>query len=91
MNYSDWLVVAASCSLVFLVGLMFARRSSKKGAAGYFAGRLVGNVFKVLGYAVLALLGWLTFNPDTAKKSLVRAWRSCGYLYQIPRSLVGKI
>jgi Na+/proline symporter len=38
MSFVDWLVVAASCSLVFLVGLMFARRSSKKGAAGYFAG-----------------------------------------------------
>jgi Na+/proline symporter len=38
MSFIDWLVVAASCSLVFMVGLMFARRSSKKGAAGYFAG-----------------------------------------------------
>jgi Na+/proline symporter len=38
MNFMDWLVVAASCSLVFSVGLMFARRSSKQGAAGYFAG-----------------------------------------------------
>jgi solute:Na+ symporter, SSS family len=38
MNWMDWLVVAASCGLVFAVGLMFARRSSKKGAAGYFAG-----------------------------------------------------
>ncbi len=38
MNILDWLVVAASCGLVFTVGLLFARRSSKKGAAGYFAG-----------------------------------------------------
>ena len=38
MSFLDWLVVAASCSLVFVVGLMFARRSSKKGTAGYFAG-----------------------------------------------------
>src|ERR1039457_7250371 len=38
MNIIDWLVVAASCGLVFTVGLLFARRSSKKGAAGYFAG-----------------------------------------------------
>ena len=66
-------------------------RAGQPGAAGYLAGRLVGNVLKVLGFALLALLGWLTFNSDTAKKSLVRAWRSCGYLYQIPRSLVGKI
>jgi len=38
MNITDWLVVAASCGLVFTVGLLFARRSSKKGATGYFAG-----------------------------------------------------
>ena len=38
MNLIDWLVVAAACSLVFVVGLTFARRSSKKGAEGYFAG-----------------------------------------------------
>jgi len=38
MNFMDWLVVGASCALVFAVGLMFARRSSKQGAAGYFAG-----------------------------------------------------
>ncbi len=38
MNIIDWLVVAASCGLVFAVGLLFARRASGKGAAGYFAG-----------------------------------------------------
>src|SRR6202012_1887663 len=38
MNIFDWLVVAASCALVFAVGMMFARRSSQKGVAGYFAG-----------------------------------------------------
>lgn len=38
MNTLDWLVVAASCVLVFVVGLWFARKSSQAGAAGYFAG-----------------------------------------------------
>ncbi|MCO5052839.1 MAG: sodium:solute symporter [Verrucomicrobiae bacterium] len=38
MNLLDWLVVAASCALVFAVGLLFARRSSQRGATGYFAG-----------------------------------------------------
>jgi Na+/proline symporter len=38
MALLDWLVVAACCGLVFAVGITFARRSSKKGAAGYFAG-----------------------------------------------------
>lgn len=38
MNLLDWMVVAASCVLVFVVGLWFARKSSQAGAAGYFAG-----------------------------------------------------
>jgi len=66
-------------------------RAGQPGAAGYLLGRFLGNLLKGLGFALLALLGWLTFNSGAAKKGLVRAWRSCGYLYQIPRSLVGKI
>ncbi len=66
-------------------------RAGQPGAAGYFAGRLVGNVAKTLGFALLALLNGLVLRPGAAKKALVRAWRSCGYLYQIPRSLCGKI
>ena len=66
-------------------------RSGQPGAAGYLAGRLVGNLFKALGFALLSLLNALIFRSGAAKKALVRAWRSCGYLYQIPRSLVGKI
>jgi Na+/proline symporter len=38
MSTLDWLVVALCCACVFVVGLTFARRSSRKGAAGYFAG-----------------------------------------------------
>ena len=60
-------------------------------AAAYLASRFLGNVLKTLGFALLALLHTVVFRPGAAKKALVRAWRSCGYLYQIPRSLVGKI
>jgi glycosyltransferase involved in cell wall biosynthesis len=60
-------------------------------AAGYLASRVVGNLLKALGFTVLALLYALGLQTDGAKKSLVRAWRSCGYLYQIARSLAGKI
>ncbi len=66
-------------------------RAGQPGAAGYFAGRFVGNLLKALGFALLSLLNALIFRTGAAKKALVRAWRSCGYLYQIPRSLVGKI
>jgi solute:Na+ symporter, SSS family len=38
MKHIDWLVVAVSCTLVFVVGMLFSRRSSKKGAEGYFTG-----------------------------------------------------
>jgi hypothetical protein len=41
-------------------------------------------------FAVLAGLQGLCLRPGAAKQALVRAWRSCGYLYQIPRSLAGR-
>ena len=66
-------------------------RSGQPGALAYLAGRWVGNSFKALGFALLALLNTVVFRTGAAKKALVRAWRSCGYLYQIPRALVGKI
>ena len=66
-------------------------RAGQPGAAGYFAGRLIGNLLKAIGFALLALLNAIVFRTGAAKKNLVRAWRSCGYLYQIPRSLAGKI
>lgn len=66
-------------------------RSTQPGAKRYLAGRLIANVFKAAGFSLLALLNALVFRGGEAKKSLVRAWRSCGYLYQIPRSLRGKL
>ncbi len=66
-------------------------RIGQRGASGYLAGRFAANVVKALGFALLALLNGIIFRRGAAKKALVRAWRSCGYLYQIPRSLVGKI
>ncbi len=66
-------------------------RAGQPGAAGYFLGRFLANLLKALGFALLALLGLVTFRPGAAKQALVRSWRSCGYLFQIPRSLAGKI
>ena len=66
-------------------------RAGQPGAAGYFVSRLAGSLLKTVGFALLALLNLVIARTGPAKQALVRGWRSCGYLYQIPRSLVGKI
>jgi glycosyltransferase involved in cell wall biosynthesis len=65
-------------------------RAGQPGAAGYLVGRLFANVAKALGFALLAAGNGLILRTGAAKKALVRAWRSCGYVYQIPRSIFGK-
>jgi glycosyltransferase involved in cell wall biosynthesis len=66
-------------------------RASQPGATAYLAGRLFANAAKAVGFALIALCNAIAFRPGAARKALVRAWRSCGYLYQIPRSLAGKL
>jgi glycosyltransferase involved in cell wall biosynthesis len=66
-------------------------RAGQPGATAYLLGRFLANIAKVLGYTLVALLNALIFRGGAVKKALVRAWRSCGYLYQIPRSLCGKL
>ena len=66
-------------------------RAGQPGAKAYLAGRFFGNLAKALGFALLAAINGLVWRTGAAKKALVRAWRSCGYLYQIPRSLLGKL
>lgn len=64
-------------------------RAAQPGAGAYLTGRLAANVAKALAFTVLAAANALVLRPGAAKKALVRAWRSCGYIYQIPRSLCG--
>jgi len=59
--------------------------------SGYLVSRFFGNVLKALGFVLTALGCALVFRRGAAKKALVRAWRCCGYLYQIPRSLFGRV
>jgi glycosyltransferase involved in cell wall biosynthesis len=66
-------------------------RVSQGGASGYLASRFLGNIFKAPGFMVLALLSLVVLRTGDTEKSLVRAWRSCGYLYQILRSALGKV
>jgi glycosyltransferase involved in cell wall biosynthesis len=66
-------------------------RAEQPGAIAYLAGRFLANVAKSVGFGLLSAGAGLVGQTGTAKKALVRAWRSCGYLSQIPRSLIGKI
>ena len=66
-------------------------RVSRGHAAGYLASRILVNPFKALPFLLMALAATLILRFGTAKKALVRAWRSCGYTYQAVRSLTGRI
>jgi glycosyltransferase involved in cell wall biosynthesis len=65
-------------------------RVSEGAATGYLLSRIPGNLLKAIGFTLAAALNAVIGRGGEARKSLVRAWRSCGYLYQIPRSLLGK-
>ncbi|MCF7687588.1 MAG: glycosyltransferase family 2 protein [Cephaloticoccus sp.] len=79
----------SACSRV--VGRVAMDREEGKSSTGYLLSRLPGNFFKLVWFGLLAGLNTLVLQPGSAKKSLVRCWRSCGYLYQIPRSMFGRI
>ena len=66
-------------------------RAGQPNPTAFLASRFFANAGKVLVFLLLALGNALVFQPDEMKKAWVRAWRACGYLYQIPRSLFGKI
>jgi hypothetical protein len=66
-------------------------RAGQPGAAGYLLGRFFANAAKAAGFAFVAAINAIVFRTGSAKKALVRTWRSCGYVYQIPRSLFGKV
>jgi hypothetical protein len=58
---------------------------------GFLASRAVSSTAKLLGYAAMALACAAALRTGSAKRALVRAWRCCGYLYQIARSAVGMV
>jgi glycosyltransferase involved in cell wall biosynthesis len=67
------------------------RRAAGLPVIGYLASRFAANLVKAPALAVLALLQAVILRTGEAKKALVRSWRCCGYLYQIPRALFGKL
>jgi glucosyl-dolichyl phosphate glucuronosyltransferase len=62
-----------------------------RSVAPFFLSRSVGAGLKLVGYLIAAAGFMILMRRGAAKRALVRAWRSCGYLYQISRSSVGKI
>ncbi|MFI5355951.1 MAG: glycosyltransferase [Opitutales bacterium] len=66
-------------------------REEGRPSSGYLWSRLGGNLLKAVLFALVAGLNFMVGRGGAGKASLVRAWRSCGYLYQIPRSLCGLI
>jgi glycosyltransferase involved in cell wall biosynthesis len=65
-------------------------RAGRPGSRAYLLSRVPVNLAKAASLALLALLNLLVLRTGAAKQALVRAWRACGYLYQIPRSLAGR-
>ncbi|MDB6093877.1 MAG: hypothetical protein JWM32_1439 [Verrucomicrobia bacterium] len=74
-----------------VVGRVRDDRDEGRGSTGYLLSRLAGNVAKAPAFALLGAFNFLILRAGAGKKALVRSWRSCGYLYQIQRSLRGKI
>jgi glycosyltransferase involved in cell wall biosynthesis len=66
-------------------------RDAGRSRLPFFVSRALGNLLKLIGFGVEALACYALFRKDAARRALVRAWRSCGYLYQIARSAVGKV
>jgi len=57
---------------------------------GFMASRAAGCTLKLVGFLLLSMASMVALRPGAARRALVRAWRSYGYLYQIARSALGK-
>jgi glycosyltransferase involved in cell wall biosynthesis len=64
-------------------------RSNQPGKIIYLITRLSANLVKAVIVFILGTLCLILFKQGTAKKYWVRSWRSCGYVYQSVRSLLG--
>jgi glycosyltransferase involved in cell wall biosynthesis len=62
-------------------------RAGQPDATRYLLSRIIVNLAKIPLLSLLALASGLIGRSGTAKKALVRAWRSCGYVFQSVLSL----
>jgi len=65
-------------------------RDARRSALPFLASRALANMAKLAWFLAEAGACYAVFRKDPARRALVRAWRSCGYLYQIARSGAGK-
>lgn len=64
-------------------------RAAGNAPFGFLLSRALGSLVKLAAFSAMALGYAAVLRTGDAKRALVRAWRSCGYLYQIARSAVG--
>jgi glycosyltransferase involved in cell wall biosynthesis len=62
-------------------------RAGQPESRRYLFSRLAANLAKIPVFLVFAVASGLIGRSGTAKKALVRAWRSCGYVFQSVLSL----
>jgi glycosyltransferase involved in cell wall biosynthesis len=62
-------------------------RAGRPDFTRYLISRLAANLAKIPVFLLLALASGMIGRFGTAKKALVRAWRSCGYVFQSVLSL----
>jgi glycosyltransferase involved in cell wall biosynthesis len=66
-------------------------RDANRPAFPFLSSRAAANLFKLALFLAESGACYAIFRKDPARRALVRAWRSCGYLYQIARSAAGKV
>jgi glucosyl-dolichyl phosphate glucuronosyltransferase len=66
-------------------------RNTGRSAAPFLVSRALGNTVKLAWFLMEAGACYAVLRKGRARRALVRARRSCGYLYQIARSAVGKV
>jgi glycosyltransferase involved in cell wall biosynthesis len=67
------------------------QRDAGRSAAPYLFSRAVGCTIKLAVFLLQCGACYAVGQREPARRALVRAWRCCGYLYQIARSCAGKI
>jgi len=65
-------------------------RESDASPAGFLASRAAAGAVRAVGFLLFAAVCMLALRPGAARRALVRAWRNCGYMYQIARTAFGE-